>query len=124
MPISIDEFDHLPETALDLTHGSNAHRVLTFLAEHPDEAFRQQEFIERIDVKAGSIGPVLARLEDRGLVRHKGKYWTLGTDERLASYSAMAQTFATVEDRFPPEDQDEWLQHAEDPYADDRDENA
>lgn len=124
MPITLDEFDRLPDDALDLTKGSNAHRVLMFLAEHPDAAFRQQEFLERLDVKAGSIGPVLSRLEDRGVVRHKGKYWTLGNDERLASYTAMSQTFATVDDRLPPEDQEEWLAHAEDPYADDRREDT
>lgn len=124
MSISIDEFDRLSEDALDITEGSNAHRVLTFLAEHPEQAFRQQEFIKRLDIKAGSIGPVLSRLEERGLVRHKGRYWAVGSDERLASYTAMAQTFATVDDRFPPEDQDDWLPHAEDPYSEDTDEDA
>jgi DNA-binding IclR family transcriptional regulator len=123
MPITTDEFDHLPEEALDLTEGSNAQRVLTFLFEHPETAFRQNELIDNTNVNAGSIGPVLARLEERGLVRHKGKYWTLGQDDRLASYAAMAHTFATVEDRFPDEDMDEWLEHAEDPYADERSED-
>jgi predicted transcriptional regulator len=123
MPITTDEFDHLPEEALDLTEGSNAQRVLTFLSEHPETAFRQNELIDEIGVKSGSIGPVLARLEERGLVRHKGKYWTLGQDDRLASYTAMAHTFATVEDRFPDEDMDEWLEHAEDPYADEHTED-
>jgi len=120
MPITVDDFDHLPETALDLTEGSNAQRVLRFLSEHPDTAFRQNEIIEGADVKAGSIGPVLSRLEERGLVRHKGKYWTLGGDDRLASYAAMSQTFATAEERFPDEEMDEWLEHAENPYEDEQ----
>lgn len=124
MPITTDEFEHLPEKALDLTEGSNAQRVLTFLSENPETAFRQNELIDGTDVKAGSIGPVLGRLEERGLVRHKGKYWTLGDDDRLASYAAMAHTFATADERFPDEEMDEWLQHAEDPYADERSEES
>lgn len=121
MPISTDEFERFPEKALDLTEGSNSHRVLMFLAEHPDQAFRQSELIDGAKVKPGSIGPVLARLEANDLVKHRGKYWTIGDDDRLASVAAMGHTFATVEDRFPAENMDEWLQHAEDPYADDRD---
>lgn len=116
MPITADNFDHLPERALDLTEGSNAQLVLTFLSEHPDAAFRQHEIIEGTEVKAGSIGPVLSRLEERGLVRHKGKYWTIGEDDRLASYAAMTHTFATAEERFPDEDMGEWMDHAENPY--------
>lgn len=118
MPITTDEFNHLPEGALDLSEGSNAQRILTFLSEHPETAFRQHEIIDGTDVTTGSVGPVLSHLEKRDLVRHKGKYWTLGDDDRLASYAAMAHTFATGADRFPEEDMDEWLQHAEDPYAD------
>lgn len=72
----------------------------------------------------GRIGPVLVRLEERGLVRHKGKYWTIGEDDRLASYAAMAHTFATVEERFPDEEMDEWLEHAENPYDDEHSEDA
>ena len=30
MPITVDDFDHLPEMALDLTEGSNAQRVQGF----------------------------------------------------------------------------------------------
>ena len=124
MPITTDDFDRLPEKALNLTEGSNAQRILTFLSEHPETAFRQNELIDRTGVKAGSIGPVLAQLEDRDLVRHKGKYWTIGEDDRLASYAAMAHTFATAEERFSDEEMDEWLEHAEDPYADERSEDG
>jgi hypothetical protein len=119
MPISTDEFEHLPEQALDLTEGSNSHRVLMFLVDHPNEAFRQTELIDGADVKPGSIGPVLARLEASDLVKHKGKYWTIANDDRLASFAAMGHTFATVEDRFPTEEMDEWLEYAENPYAED-----
>lgn len=119
MPITVDDFDRLPEEALDLTEGSNAQRVLAFLSEHPDRAFRQNELIEETDTDAGSIGPVLARLEEHDLARHKGRYWTLGEDDRLASYAAMTHTFATVGERFPDERMDEWLEHAESPYDED-----
>lgn len=50
-----------------------------------------------------------SRLKERGLVRHKEKYWALGDDEHLVSYTAISQTFATVDERVPPEDQDDSL---------------
>jgi hypothetical protein len=31
------------------------------------------------------------RIEDRGLVRHRGRYWAIGENDRLASYAAQTQ---------------------------------
>ncbi len=95
MPISIDQFDDEPAEALDLQEGTQPYRILQFLAEHDDQAFTQTEIHEATGIKRGSVGAVLSRLEDRGLVRHRGRYWAIAEDDRLASYAA--QTGASSE---------------------------
>lgn len=91
MPISIDQFDEDPPEVLDLQEGTNAYRVIQFLAENDDQAFTQTEIHEETGIKRGSVGAVLSRLEDRSLVRHRGRYWAIGEDDRLASYAAQTQ---------------------------------
>jgi DNA-binding IclR family transcriptional regulator len=91
MPINIDQFDEEPTEVLNLQEGTQPYQVLQFLAEHDDKAFTQTEIHEATDINRGSVGAVLSRLEDRGLVRHRGRYWAIGEDDRLASYAAQTQ---------------------------------
>ena len=106
VPISIDRFDEEPTEVLDLQEGTQPYRVLRFLAEHNEQAFTQTEIHEATDIKRGSVGAVLSRLEDRGLVRHRGRYWAIGTDDRLASYAAQTQagSESTTDDYYGPEE--------------------
>jgi len=81
MPITIEEFESTSPSELR-KHGidsTNAERVLTFLREHAGEAFTPAEIRVETAVPRGSVCVVLSRLEDRGLVRHRGHYWALGT---------------------------------------------
>ena len=67
VPISIDEFEsHDPEK-----RETNAERVVHFLAENRDKAYKAIEIAEATGVDENSIHPVLNRLEDRGLIRHR-----------------------------------------------------
>ncbi|WP_152041155.1 helix-turn-helix transcriptional regulator [Salinigranum salinum] len=91
MPINIDRFDEEPTEVLDLQEGTQPYQILQFLAEHNDKAFTQTEIHEATDINRGSVGAVLSRLEDRGLIRHRGRYWAIGEDDRLASYAAQTQ---------------------------------
>lgn len=102
MPISIDQFDSEPEEALDLQQGTQPYRVLQFLAERDDQAFTQTEIHEATAINRGSVGAVLSRLEDRGLVRHRGRYWAVSPDDRLASYAAQtrASSVSTGDDDY------------------------
>lgn len=95
MPISIDQFDDDPAGALDLEPGTHPYRILQFLAEHDDQAFTQTELHERLGIKRGSVGATLSRLDDRGLVRHRGRYWAVAEDDRLAAYAAQTQASST-----------------------------
>lgn len=105
MPISIDRFENEPPEALDLEEGSHVYRVLQFLAEHADKAYTQTEIHEETGIKRGSVGAALSRLEDRGLVRHRGRYWAVAEDDRLASYAAQtgASSASTNDDYYGEE---------------------
>ena len=117
MPIDIETFESSPEDRLQHTERTNADRVMRFLAANPDRAFTQSEIRDATDVKAGSISVVLSRLENRGLVRHKGTYWALGEADDLAAYTSMVESTQTANDRFGTEDIEEWLEHAVDEEA-------
>jgi predicted transcriptional regulator of viral defense system len=114
MPIDIDTFESSSAEHLERSGETNADRVMRFLAANPDKAFTQSEIREATDVKRGSISVVLSRLEDCGLVRHKGTYWALGEDDDVAAYTSMAESTRAANDRFGEEDMDEWLAHAVD----------
>jgi len=115
MPISIDEFETASEEGLGIADGTNADRVLEFLADQPENAFTRKEIQEASEINPGSIGVVLTRLEAKGLVRHKGKYWAIAEDDRLAAYQSMLLGTRAANDRFGPEDMDEWTETAVDP---------
>ena len=102
MPITIDEFDDDPEDVLDLADGTQPYRILQFLAANDDRAFTQTEIHYETNIKRGSVGAVLSRLDDRGLVRHRGRYWAIATDDRLASYAAQvtASSTSTTDDYY------------------------
>ncbi|MBS1263086.1 MAG: hypothetical protein MAG715_00254 [Methanonatronarchaeales archaeon] len=105
VPIDIEVFDKSSDEDLR-RRGTNAEIILSLLMEHPEKAFTPGEIAEETSVARNSVGPVLARLEDRNLVRHKGKYWALGND-----LDTLASTLATSEamtERFGPENPEEW----------------
>ncbi|WP_114576021.1 helix-turn-helix domain-containing protein [Saliphagus sp. LR7] len=104
MPIDIETFESSPENRLRNGGETNAERVMEFLAANPDRAFTQSEIRDATGVKAGSISVVLSRLEERGLVRHRGNYWALGEDEEVAAYTDMAESTRTANERFGEED--------------------
>lgn len=102
MPISRDRFEDEPEDTLDIQAGTQPHTILTFLAARDEQAFTQSEIHETTEIPRGSVGVVLSRLEERGLVRHRGRYWAIADDERLASYAAQqaASASSTTDDYY------------------------
>ncbi len=107
MPINIDRFEDESEAVLDITEGTQPHTVLTFLADNDEQAFTQTEIHEATQIPRGSVGVVLSRLEERGLVRHRGRYWAIAEDERLASYAAQeaASSSSTTDDYYGQTDE-------------------
>ncbi|MCD2198668.1 MarR family transcriptional regulator [Halobacterium sp. KA-4] len=108
MPIDIQSFEEGDEADLRAGGRTNAEEVLAFLAASPDQAFTPSEIHEGTTVARGSVGVVLSRLEDRGLVRHRGDYWAIGDVEDVdVTLSSMATARAATE-RLGAEDPDEW----------------
>lgn len=113
MPVDFET--HSPEDGrVDLTEGTNARILLAFLLEHPGVGFTPAELHERTGVPRGSVNPTLSRLENIGLVRHKGDYWAAAEDDRLAAASASILGLRTAAERHD----DDW--YARNPgWADD-----
>jgi DNA-binding IclR family transcriptional regulator len=105
MPISVDQLDEEPTEVLNLQENTQPYRILQFLAENDGKAFTQTEIHDATDIKRGSVGAVLSRLADRGLVRHRGRYWAVAEDDRLASYAAQlnASSASTNDDYYGEE---------------------
>ncbi len=110
MPISIDEFEsHDPEK-----RETNAERVVRFLAENRNKAYKAIEIVEATAVDENSIHPVLNRLEERGLVRHREPYWAIGDVEKVQDAMMFSSTAAFLDDTLGSESREEWLRAAED----------
>jgi protein required for attachment to host cells len=119
MPISKDRFEEIGGNGNsdDPTPGTNAAKILSFLRNHPDKAFTQTEIADNTDVKAGSVGPTLTRLRDRGRVDHRGNYWRVSDHDRSVD-AATGQTSATLAAREGDEEtpqMEAWQEHAVDP---------
>jgi hypothetical protein len=110
MAIDIETFDSTPEERLRET--SNPERVLRFLVDNDDRAFKATEIADRTDVNENSISTVLGRLEARDLVRHKGEYWAIGHEDRVRSFGQYRRATERLNDRYGREDKDEWREHA------------
>jgi len=120
MPISKDEFrsidedePSLPDLAPDTTQGV----VYRFLLEHADQAFRQREIVDSIDVPEGSVGPTLKRLEEHGLVDHRDRFWTIADAEHAVASAGLhgAATADELDGGFSDDDVEAWMETAVDP---------
>lgn len=108
MPIDIERFEDGTDEYLRARGQTNAEEILSFLATSPDNAYTPKEIHQETEVARGSVGVVLSRLEDRGLVRHRGEYWAIAEAQDVEkTLSAMATARAATE-RLGPEDPDEW----------------
>ena len=93
MPISKDRFEKIGENGDGPTPGTNAAEILDFLRDHPDKAFTQSEIADATEVKAGSVGPTLVRLRERGRIDHHDKYWRVSDhDQSLGPAAGHAGT--------------------------------
>jgi DNA-binding transcriptional ArsR family regulator len=113
MPIQFDEYTESDEFGNWLRPDSNSYRILSFLAAHPEQGFTPTEIHENVDIPMGSVGPTLQRLKERELVRHKGSYWAIARDARLAGLASTLSTLRSMNDIDDREDVD-WEAEAAD----------
>mgnify|MGYP002763479892 CR=1 FL=1 len=73
MPVDFENYhpNDLP------SEGTNGRQILQHLARHPELGFTPSELADELEIPRGSVGTTLNRLEERGLVRHKGAYWAI-----------------------------------------------
>lgn len=111
MPIDIGTFEDGAEDTLG-GGATQPERVLSFLAANADQAFRPTEIAAETDIPKNSINPVLQRLEERGLVRHKGAYWAITDDtDRLQSLTQYELVTKSMNDLYGDETPREWVDH-------------
>ena len=104
MPISIEEFEtHEPDER------TNAQRVVAFLVRNRDKAYKATEIAEATGVADNSIHPVLRRLADRGLVRHREPYWAIGDLDTVRDASLFHSLAAGLDETLGSESREEWL---------------
>lgn len=111
MPIDIDTFETNPAEELGGGH-TQPEQVLSFLTSNANQAFRPVEIAEATEIPRNSINPVLRRLEERGLVRHKGEYWAITDDlDRLHALTRYELVTESQNDLYGEEDPGEWIEH-------------
>lgn len=108
MPIDIDRFEEGPEEGLRASGSTNAETILTFLASNDAKAYTPKEIHEETGIPRGSVGTVLSRLEQRGLVRHRGEYWAITDDADVETTLTAMSTARAATDRLGPEYPEEW----------------
>lgn len=117
MPIGRDAFERLADDEDRPRPGTNAAKLLSFLRASADKAFTQSELVDATDVTAGSVGPTLVRLRERGRVAHHGNYWRVSDHEEsvdAATGHASATLTARETDGETPR-LAAWREHAVDP---------
>jgi hypothetical protein len=108
MPISIDEFEsHDPGE-----RQTNGERVVRFLARNRDKAYKAVEVAEATGVNENSIHPVLKRLEERQLVRHREPYWAIGDLDLVHDALVFRSTATTLDEELGTERREAWLRAA------------
>lgn len=118
MPISKDRFERIEDDGI--SPGTNAERILDVLVRNRDLAFTMTEIADEADVKRGSVGPTLKRLEEDGYVDHRGTYWRV-SESFLASHASLAHT-SEVASRYDDGEEFDvaaWAEEADDGDAND-----
>ena len=110
MSIDRDTFENTSEDELEEL--SVPDQVLGFLAANDDRAFKASEIASRIGVDEGASSTALSRLKNRGLVKHKARYWAVTDDtERLDGYGGYERATALFNDQLGAEDKESWREH-------------
>jgi DNA-binding Lrp family transcriptional regulator len=95
MPVDFESYH--PSSLPD--EGTNGRRILEHLAQHSELGFTPSELADELDIPRGSVGTTLSRLDERGLVRHKGEYWAINI-EAYDAQTASEIGLRAVADRF------------------------
>jgi Mn-dependent DtxR family transcriptional regulator len=100
--INIDEFENAD--ADDFEERNDTERIVLFLDEHDDRAWKAASIAERLGLETDAVSAILSRLKKRGLVRHKRPYWAITDDkERLEAAYRLHRHHETADEHYAEE---------------------
>jgi predicted ArsR family transcriptional regulator len=100
--IDIEEFENAD--ADDFESRTDTERIVLFLDEHDDRAWKAATIAERLGLETDAVSAILSRLKERGLVRHKRPYWAITDDEdRLQSAYRLHRHHEMADDQYGEE---------------------
>ena len=100
--IDIEAFENAD--ADDFEERTDTERIVLFLDEHDDRAWKAASIAERLDLETDAVSAILSRLKERGLVRHKRPYWAITDDEeRLQSAYRLHRFHETADEQYGEE---------------------
>jgi len=100
--IDIEEFENTD--ADDFEERTDTERIVVFLDEHDDRAWKAASIAERLGLETDAVSAILSRLKERELVRHKRPYWAITDDEeRLQSAYRLHRFHETADDQYGEE---------------------
>jgi len=100
--IDIEEFENAD--ADDFEEQNDTERIVLFLDEHDDRAWKAATIAERLGLETDAVSAILSRLKERGLVRHKRPYWAITDDEeRLQSAYRLHRLNETADEQYGEE---------------------
>jgi Mn-dependent DtxR family transcriptional regulator len=103
--IDIEEFENTDADEIDAQ--TDTERIVRFLADHDDRAWKVPIIADRLDVETDAVSAILSRLNGRGLVRHKRPYWAITDDnERLQSAYQLHRSHETAAEQYGEADLD------------------
>lgn len=88
--------------------GTQADRILAFLREQPDQAWRAIEVARKLRWDVNSVGSVLRRLRVRGLIDELEEHWFALDDAEVAKRQAMLWTNRLADEKLGPERAEDW----------------
>jgi predicted transcriptional regulator len=118
MPIPRDRFEAIDDGGI--MSKTDAEQIIEFLLRNQDFAYRMNEITQELDIPRGSVGLVLKRFEDDGVVVHRNRYWAI--DESYAATregTSFTSATAVEYDDGKGFDTDAWTETAEDQPATD-----
>jgi predicted ArsR family transcriptional regulator len=102
--IDIEEFEDADEFEVR----NDTERIVLFLDEHDDRAWKAATIAERLELETDAVSAILSRLKERGLVRHKRPYWAITDDEdRLQAAYRLHRHHETADEQYGEERLDE-----------------
>lgn len=114
MVVSIDIQEFEERSAAELEELSNPERVLLFLHTNDDRAWKATEIASETGITPNSVHPVLTRLEEKDLVRHKGPFWAITDDrERLHAAYDLHRLTKKLDSLYGEEAREQWVDTAE-----------